>query len=104
MIAYKYEYKDRQVPGMISVLPAQSHHTEAIQMLAGQAYGIAPDVAADWFAAEQYHSRIRHFPEGQFVALEDATGRVVGMTSSMRFDYSPESTFVEDWDRTTGYG
>ena len=38
------------------------------------------------------------------VALEDATGRVVGMTSSMRFHYNPESTFVEDWDRTTGYG
>lgn len=104
MIAYEYEYKVRQTPGAISVLPANAHHTEAIQMLAGAAYGVTPEVAADWFAAEQYRSRIEHFPEGQFVALEDATGRVIGMTSSMRFNYHPESTFVEDWDHTTGFG
>ena len=104
MLAYKYEYKDRQMPGTISVHPAKAHHTEAIQALAGEAYGVTPEIAADWFAAEQYRSRIEHFPAGQFIALEDATGRVVGMTSSMRFNYNPESTFVEDWDRTTGYG
>jgi hypothetical protein len=104
MIAYKYEYKDRQMPGTISVLTANVHQTEAIQALAGEAYGVAPELAVDWFAAEQYNSRIEHFPEGQLVAVEDATGRVIGMTSSMRFRYNPELTFVEDWDRTTGFG
>lgn len=104
MIAYKFEYKDRQMPGTISVLPAQSEQTAQIEILAGEAYGVTPEIAADWFPAAQYGTRIERFPEGQLVAVDDATGSVVGVTSSMRFSYNPDTTFVEDWDRTTGYG
>lgn len=104
MIAYKYEYKDRQTPDSIIVIPAAPEHADEIQQLAGAAYHVTADIAADWFAAEQYRSRINHFPEGQFIALDEATGTIVGVTSSMRFRYDPESTFLEDWERTTGYG
>jgi hypothetical protein len=102
MIAYKYQYKDRM--SGISVIPAQSEHTEAIRDLAATAYHVAPELANEWFGADQYQSRIERFPEGQTIALDDTTGRVVGMTSSMRFHFNPEVTFLEEWDRTTGYG
>ena len=101
MIAYKFEYKDRPIP---EIIPATAAHLQQIQELAGIAYGVTPEIAADWFAAEQYRSRIEHFPEGQLIALEAGSGRVIGMTSSMRFHYDPETPFVEEWDRTTGYG
>ncbi|HVU14016.1 MAG TPA: hypothetical protein VHD90_22210 [Phototrophicaceae bacterium] len=101
MIAYKFEYKDRQMP---EIIPATTAHLGAIQALAGIAYSVTPEIAADWFGAEQYQSRIDHFPEGQLIALEAASGKVIGMTSSMRFYYNPERPFTEDWDHTTGYG
>jgi hypothetical protein len=104
MIAYKYQYKDRLTPETISVIPATNEHTPAIQRLAGASYGIAPELVAEWFGADQYQSRIAHFPEGQLVALDNTTGEVVGMTSSMRFQFDPDATFLEEWDRTTGYG
>lgn len=104
MIAYKYQYKNRQTPGSISVIPAAAEHMQDIQHLAGTAYGIARELEAEWFGADQYLSRISHFPEGQFIALDNETDEIVGMTSSMRFQYDPEATFLETWDRTTGYG
>jgi hypothetical protein len=104
MIAYKYEYKDRQTPGTITVIPAKPEHTEQIQSLAGVAYGVDAELEQEWFGADQYRSRIVHFSEGQFIALDDATGEVVGMTSGMLFQHNPETTFLENWDRTTAYG
>ena len=101
MIAYKFEYKDRPMP---EIIPATTAHLQQIQELAGFAYGVTPEIAADWFGTEQYQSRIDHFPEGQLIALEANSGQVIGMTSSMRFHYTPELPFTEDWDRTTGYG
>jgi hypothetical protein len=98
MIARK-QYEERE---QFVIQPATPEHTEAIQVLAGLAYGIDAELSKDWFAPEQYRSRIDHFPEGQFIALDN--GQVVGMTSSMRFQYNGESTFHEDWDHTTGYG
>jgi len=99
MIAHKHDLN--QTPRFI-VKPAAPEHGEAIQHLAGIAYGIDAEQAKEWFAADQYHSRITHFPEGQFVALDD--GKVVGITSSMRFQHNPDAPFYEDWDHTTDYG
>lgn len=98
MIARK-QYTERE---QFVVQPAAPEHTEAIQVLAGMAYGIDAELAKDWFAPAQYRSRIAHFPEGQYIALDN--GQVVGMTSSMRFQYDGEATFLENWDRTSGYG
>jgi hypothetical protein len=104
MIAYKYEYKDRQMPETITVIPAKPEHSEPIQVLAGAAYGVDPILAKEWYDADQYLSRIRQFPEGQIIALDAANGEVVGMTSGMLFHYDPEVKFLENWERTTAYG
>ena len=62
------------------------------------------ELTQDWFGADQYASRIKHYPEGQYIALDNDSGAVIGMTSSMRFQYNPEITFLEEWDHTTGFG
>lgn len=104
MIAHKHQYKASPSPETITLVPAAAKYVEQIQVLACAAYDIEPERAEEWFPLEQYHSRTAHFPEGQVIALDQATGRVVGMTSSMRFQFNPEATFLEQWDRTTGYG
>src|SRR3954465_13243486 len=104
MVAYKFEYKDRLSSDTIHVIPATPEYTTEIKYLAAKAYHVDPQDADVWFGEDQYTSRIKHFPEGQFIALDGITGRVVGLTSSMRFQYNPEVTFLEEWDRTTGYG
>ncbi len=104
MIAHKYQYKNRQTPDTTTVVPATAEYAEQIRDLAAAAYDIEPALAEEWFSPAQYRSRMSHFPEGQTIALDTTHGRVVGMTSSMRFRFSPEVTFLEDWDRTTGYG
>ncbi len=104
MIAYKHQYKASPTPETITLVPAAAKYVEQIQALACAAYGIAPELANEWFPLEQYHSRTAHFPEGQVIAVDSGHDRVVGMTSSMRFQFNPETTFLEKWDRTTGYG
>ena len=104
MIAHKHQYKASPTPATISLVPAAANYVEPIQALACAAYNIDPALADEWFPLEQYHSRIKHFPEGQVIAIDRANGKVIGMTSSMRFQFNPEATFLETWDRTTGYG
>ena len=101
MIARKQDFNSSRKQQFI-VQPATAEYAEAIQNLAGKSYHIDAELAKEWFAAEQYRSRISHFPEGQFVALDG--DQVVGMTSSMRFQHQLEGPFLEDWDHTSGYG
>ena len=102
MIAFKY----RQEPetAAIVVIPAEHKHTPQIAQIAGAAYGVAPEQVDKWFSADQYAARINTFSEGQFVAIDTASDRVVGFTSSMRFEFDPSKPLIESWERTTGYG
>jgi hypothetical protein len=88
------------------VRPAAAHHAAALQTLAQAAYDVTPREADLWFNADQYQTRMAVFPEGQIVALERASGRVVGFTSAMRFHFqdTPDVPFCENWYKTTGYG
>ncbi len=50
------------------------------------------------FAAKHYLKHIELFPEGQFCAIDTATDRVVGMTSTIRMDFDfahPDHTFAD---------
>ncbi len=88
------------------VRPASPRHAPALQALAQVAYDVSPREAELWFNADQFQTRMAVFPEGQFVALERATGRVVGFTSGMRFQFrdDPAVPFIQNWYETTGYG
>lgn len=50
------------------------------------------------FLAKHYEKHIELFPDGQFCVIEEATGRVVGMTSTIRMDFDfdhPDHTFAD---------
>ncbi|MBL8131808.1 MAG: hypothetical protein JNL42_08120 [Anaerolineae bacterium] len=104
MVTYKYQYKDRQMPAAILVAPASKHHAADMQQLAGLAYAVQPEEIEAWFDQDQFRSRIEKFPEGQWIAVEATSGRVVGVTSGMRFDFDPHAPLLESWETTTGYG
>ncbi len=118
MVAHQYQYKDRQTPAYsttgvrathknaptIRVVPASAEYADELTALAGSAYGFTPDVARQWYPAKQFVARIRHYPEGQMIAVDSASGRVLGFTSAMRFDFDPSTPFLEDWGTSTEYG
>ena len=103
VIAHKQAYKQRQTD-TITVQPATTEQAEALKALAVKAYHTPAELAQDWFSTEEYTSRIERFPEGQFVAVDELTGEIVGMTSAMRFNFNPDVPFLENWQRTTGFG
>lgn len=118
MIAHQYEYKDRQMPAYstqgvgatptnaqtIRVVPASAEYADELTTLAGLAYHLTPQVAKRWYPADQFAARIRNYPDGQLMAVDSASGRVLGYTSAMRFDFDPSEPFLEDWGTTTEYG
>ena len=60
---------------------------------------VYPDSPA--WRADQLSSHLQHFPEGQFVAIEAGTNRIVGMAASLILlwaDYKPEETWGDFTD------
>lgn len=104
MVTHQFQYKERQKPETILVMPASEQHLDELQALAGEAYNIPQVDIESWFSTDQYRSRIEKFPEGQWIAQDKASGRVVGFTSGMRFDFNPHIPLLDSWENTTGYG
>ncbi len=52
---------------------------------------------------EQLRSRMRAFPEGQLVAVDDATGRIVGYAASLIIRWD-DYEFNHNWDQFTSRG
>ena len=102
MIAYNEpQYQTRSQDAQIAVVPSKAHHVAQMVDVMCATYDVQP---SETYAPEQFRSQIRVFPEGQFVALDQSTGRVVGLTVSMRVHYSPEAPLLERWVDTTNYG
>jgi hypothetical protein len=87
-----------------AVIPAEPKHARALRALSLQTYHASAKDAAVWFQPEEYLSRIQMFPEGQFVAVQQSSGEIVGFTSGMRFHFDPTTPLLDSWDNTTGYG
>ncbi len=77
------------------------HHTapEHADALAELQTIVFPTLAPEErFLAAHYRKHIELFPDGQFCVLDETSGRVVGMTSTirMRFDFAhPDHTFAD---------
>jgi GNAT superfamily N-acetyltransferase len=63
-----------------------------------------PEAHEDTLTAAHFRKHLEIFPEGQFVAVEAVTGRVVGMTSGMRLTFDPGQPFSRPWLEITGGG
>lgn len=80
----------------LAVCRTGAEHADALEELQRIVFPtLAPE---ERFLAVHYRRHIELFPEGQFCVVEESTGRVVGMTSTIRmnFDFDhPNHTFAD---------
>jgi GNAT superfamily N-acetyltransferase len=80
----------------LAVVRTQAEHADALEELQKIVFPtLAPE---ERFVAAHYKKHIELFPEGQFCVVEEASGHVVGMTSTIRmtFDFAhPDHTFAD---------
>jgi len=88
----------------IVVMPTTERYVDQLQTLEYIGYNLP--VGSDEFVitAEMFRNHLRVFPEGQFMALDLTTDRVVGFTTSMRLSFDPARPILDSWHATTGYG
>jgi GNAT superfamily N-acetyltransferase len=86
----------REFGNGLAVVPTRPEHADA---LAALQITVFPTLAADQrFTAAHYRKHVELFPEGQWCAIERETGRVVGATSTIRYDWdfaNVSHTFAE---------
>ena len=113
MVVHQHQYKDRQSQGQekanaplpVVVIPSAAEYADQMQELQYTLYDVPRDEApVGVLRAEHFRNHLRVFPEGQFMALEVETGRVVGLTVCMRIPFEPAQPLLESWVATTGYG
>jgi hypothetical protein len=114
MVVHEHQYKDRQMqgsdtasaPSPFVVVPSSTEYVEQMQALQFELYDVpsVDEASVGVLCAEHFRNHLRVFPEGQFVALEVDTNRVVGLTVCMRIAYDPRKPLLESWMSTTGYG
>jgi GNAT superfamily N-acetyltransferase len=89
----------------VLIVPNQPDFAEELELLQRAVYnGSKEDHHPDALHAEHFRSQVAIFPEGQFVAIDPLTGRIVGHTSSMLLHYDPSQPFTQPWVVTTDYG
>ena len=87
-----------QVSGSVRVVQTRREHFSGIQALTALVYpGTAP------WTDRQLESHLEVFPEGQFVAVHESTGEVVGMAASL-IVWWDDYTFTENWVGFTAGG
>lgn len=101
MIAYNLPHRTYDTDERIAIVPTTAAHAHQMVELMCAAYNCSP---IETYRAEQFKQQARIFPEGQFVALDTETDRVVGLTISMRVDFDPREPMLESWAETTNYG
>jgi hypothetical protein len=101
MIAYPIKSKQLNIPQAdVIVLPSSERYVEQMEELQAIAYAGDDEI----LHADEFRSHLQYFPEGQFVAIDTATDRVVGLTAAMRLDFLPAEDLLDTWRATTGDG
>lgn len=96
--------KDDSEPAKLIVVPTERKHAAGIEQLQAETYQADPHEYDDMMTAEKVLTHLEVFPEGQYVAVDTTTNKVVGMTVSMRIHFDPAKPFLEPWTTTTDYG
>lgn len=97
--------QDEPASNPIVIVPAAERYTGQMEQLMTDVYHIDPrDEAECCFNGDHFRHHLSIFPEGQFVAVEQATDRVVGLTVSMRIAFDPRQPILKPWWELTGYG
>ena len=98
------QHRDTQ----IAVVPSSAKYLGQMEMCHQLAYGYtADDIASEGdkeaLTADKFRQHLAIFPEGQFIALDKATDRVVGLTVSMRVDLKAHDA-AKSWAELTNDG
>jgi len=93
----------QQEPSLIAVIHSTEAYFGRMEALQADAYSCKLGEEG-LLTADHFREHLRVFPEGQFIAVEPETGRVVGMTVSMRMDFNPSQPLLDSWNATTSYG
>ena len=92
----------QHIPLIVAIRPSEQYFG---QMEALQADAYSCKLGEDGLlTADHFRKHLEVFPEGQFIAVETETDRVVGMTVSMRLDFNPSQPLLDSWNATTNYG
>jgi hypothetical protein len=90
-------------PSLIAVIQPSERYFGQMETLQADAYSCK--LGEDGLlTADHFREHLRVFPEGQFIAVDTETDRVVGMTVSMRVDYNSAQPLLDSWNATTNYG
>ena len=98
----------KQTEPLIDIVPACADHLADVIELDGTAYDYGDQAVNDPYGGAEagriFLSQIKQFPEGQFAAIDRATGKVVGRTASMRYHFDLTHSLRESWAKSTGHG
>ncbi len=87
------------------VLPSTLAYADQMADCHQSAYGYTPaETSSEDLTAEKFARHLQIFPEGQFMALEVETNRIVGAAVSMRIDFDPRKPDLRSWSQITTYG
>jgi hypothetical protein len=101
MIAYNYQPQSKTLENPIVVVPTSAKYADQMVTLMCETYNCIP---AETYNPEKFRNQARVFPEGQFVALDTRTDKVVGLTASMRLHFNAQAPLLTSWVETTNYG
>ena len=92
----------------IAVVPSSAKYLGQMEMCHQLAYGYTADDAASGLDSEaltaaKFRQHLAIFPAGQFIAVDKATDRVVGLTVSMRVDLKAHDA-AKSWAELTNDG
>jgi hypothetical protein len=96
--------KNEEPASHILIRPSAAHYADQMADLTNIVYDLDPDERGDWFNADHFRHHVTVYPEGQFIAIDTRTDRVVGLTSCVRTVYDPNRPPRQTWWAATGYG
>lgn len=89
----------------IQILPSSERYVAQMEHLMATVYNLDPnDEESGIFDVARFRKHLEIFPEGQFIAVDTATDKVVGFTVSMRVNYSAQSPLNASWWDLIGQG
>ena len=88
----------------IAVVSSAAVPAEELADVMAQIFGCEATAENEMFTPAMFRHHQRVFPEGQFAAVDTATGRVVGFTVSLRTRYNPRQPHLGRWWQSVGEG
>ncbi|MDX2136917.1 MAG: GNAT family N-acetyltransferase [Chloroflexota bacterium] len=90
----------------IDILPSAPEFAEGMERLFIDVFdpGTTAETCEQCMIAAHFRHHLTLFPEGQFVAFEQATRRVVGLAVALRTSYNAAEPYSKSWWQSCGEG